>query len=397
MTQKKKPYLKLANPPEPEEIKKKARKRRLEKLRKIVVVIGLLVLAAVGTYLLLKNKSYGTARTAAEYTQETSDSNHYAGFSKGIIRYNKDGVVYLNYKNEEQWIQPAQVQNPSIEMSEDAFAVADIGGNTILVFTDQGLKGEIQTNLPIEQITVSNQGIVGALLKNENTPMIMAYDATGNILVEHQVTAGNSGYPTALEISGDGTLLAVSYLSVSGTGLKSSVVYYNFSEPGKSKVDNEVSREEYADSVVADIFFMGGERSVAVGDHSFVLYEGSDVPKKLKEVEINQEIKSVFHTDKYIGFVLLNNEKSGYEVRLYDRSGKQTMNRAISGEYSNVSMEDDEIILFEGSGCCILTDTGILKFQGDLKTEALEITRARGLNRYYVMSANGLRVIYLTK
>ena len=73
------------------------------------------------------------------------------------------------------------------------------------------------------------------------------------------------------------------------------------------------------------------------------------------------------------------------------------MNRGFTGEYSNVKMDGDEIILYEGSKCCIITDTGILKFQGDLKVDVLEITRAWGLNRYYVMSANGLRVIYLTK
>ena len=37
------------------------------------------------------------------------------------------------------------------------------------------------------------------------------------------------------------------------------------------------------------------------------------------------------------------------------------------------------------------------KFEGDIKTEALEIFKASGLNRYYVMSADELRVIYLTK
>ena len=397
MAQKKNPYLQAVKAPDVEEIKKREKKHRREKIKKIVVITGLIVLAVIGTILLLKNKAYGTARTAAEYIQETSDSNRYAVFADGLVRYNRDGVVLLNHKNEEQWIQPAQFQNPVIDVNGDTFAVADIGGNTILVFTEKGLKGEVETNLPIEKITLSDQGIVGVLLKNENTPMVMAYDATGNILVEHQVTVGNAGYPTALEISDDGTLLAVSYLSVNGAVLKSRVVYYNFGETGKAKADNEVSAQEYADTVVGEIFFMENDRSVVVGDHSFVIYEGAEIPEKKKEVELKQEIKSVFHTDKYIGFVLLNNEKSGYEVRLYDKTGKQVMNRGFTGEYSNVKMDGDEIILYEGSKCCIITDTGILKFQGDLKVDVLEITRAWGLNRYYVMSANGLRVIYLTK
>ena len=105
----------------------------------------------------------------------------------------------------------------------------------------------------------------------------------------------------------------------------------------------------------------------------------------------------MFHSDKYIGFVLLNEDKSGYEVRLFDRSGTQVLTKEFTGEYSNIRMDGDEIIMFDGSSACIITVTGILKFQGDLKTEALEMLRAPGLNRYYVMSVNELRVIYLTK
>ena len=67
------------------------------------------------------------------------------------------------------------------------------------------------------------------------------------------------------------------------------------------------------------------------------------------------------------------------------------------GEYSNVKMNDKEIIMFEGNRCCIFTMTGILKFQGNLNIDAMEMFQASGINRYYVMSANELRVVYLTK
>ena len=58
------------------------------------------------------------------------------------MRYNHDGVVFLNKKNEEKWIQPTQLQTPVIVVKDDVFAVADSGGNSILVFTKNGLKGE---------------------------------------------------------------------------------------------------------------------------------------------------------------------------------------------------------------------------------------------------------------
>ena len=207
MAQRKIPYLKVVEPPEnPKQLKKAERKVRWKKWEGAVSILILAVLAICGTYLLLDNKTYGTAREAASYTKEISDTSNYVQFAKGIIRYNRNGVVYLNKKNEEVWIQPTQIKTPMIEVKENAFAVADRGGNSIMVFTKDGLKGEIETTLPIEKIAISDQGIVSAILKNENSPQIISYDAAGNILVEQQITLGTTGYPVALDMTDDGML-----------------------------------------------------------------------------------------------------------------------------------------------------------------------------------------------
>ena len=82
---------------------------------------------------------------------------------------------------------------------------------------------------------------------------------------------------------------------------------------------------------------------------------------------------------------------------LYNRLGDQVISRDISGAYSHVKINGDEVIMYEGSRCCIMTAAGIVKFEGDINADALEIFRAPGINRYYVMSVDELRVIYLTK
>ena len=175
MAQKKTPYLKLVKPPDNvKEIKKKTRKINRKKAEQMLSIAILVILAICGTWLLMKNQTYGQARKASGYTNELSDTNSYARFADGIVRYNRDGVVFLNRRNEEQWIQPTQLQNPIIEVRENAFAVADSGGNNILVFDKDGLKGEIETTLPIEKIAISDQGIVSAILRNEGAPKIMS-------------------------------------------------------------------------------------------------------------------------------------------------------------------------------------------------------------------------------
>ena len=398
MTQKKKPYLRILTPPDDlSEIMKKVHRFRYAKVRRILVVIILVILAICGTYLLMKNQVYGTARISAQYAADISDTSNYAQFADGIVRYNRDGVAFLDKKNEERWIQPTQIQNPVIVVRDESFAVADNGGNSILVFSEDGLKGEMETTLPIERISISDQGIVSVLLRNEMSPTIMTYDATGNILAEMQISTGTTGYPTAMEMSGDGTTLAVSYLVLDGTAIRSRVVYYNFGEAGQENTDNIVFSEEYDNTIMGEIFFMGDDRSVAVGDDSLVIYRGTDAPEVVKTITLDQEIQSVFHSDQYIGLILLNREKSGYELRLYNRIGEPMISREIPGMYDNAKIDGDEIIMYEGSRCCIATVTGIIKFDGDLGVDALEMFRAFGVNRYYVMSVDELRVIYLTK
>jgi hypothetical protein len=401
IVQKNNPYLKAAEQMDLNKLKLAAKKavkqHKKSRIKRGAIVVLLVAMIAAGTFLLVKNHSYTSINKAASYTNETADNNKYIQFKDGIVRYSRDGIVFLNRKNEEQWIQSCQMKNPIIDVNKDVFAVADNGGNSILVFTEEGLKGEMETTLPIEKISVSGQGIISVILKNESSPMIVSYDATGNILVEQHVTVNSSGYPLALDMSEDGSILAVSYLSMKDGKIKSKVAYYNFGDTGKTKTDNEVGIEEYDGMIIPELFFMDENTSVVVGDSAFIIYSGKEKPRKLKEIDIDQEIKSVFHTEKYIGFVLLNKEKSGYEARLYDKSGKQIMNKDFSGEYSNIKMIGDEIIMFDGSRCCIITKNGIQRFSGDLKTNALEVIPTWGINRYLVMSANELRVVYLAK
>lgn len=395
MAKEKKTNLRLVRPPDSDRLKKEAIRRKSPKMKRVLPRAALVAMLLLGTWLLLMNHCYHTVYRTASYKKETSDSNRYAPFQNGIVRYSRDGVTYLNYRNEALWVQSGQFKNPLIEVNEQSFAVADVGGNSIQVFTEEGLKGEIGTNLPIEKFSISNQGIVSTILKNENTPMIVVYDATGNILVENQVVSGNAGYPVALDLSPSGETLMVSYLDTKGGVLKSKVVCYNFGEAGKKQENYQVSVEEYEDSVMPEIFFMDDTTSVVVGDHSFVIYEGEETPQKKTEIQILQEIKSTFYNGRYIGFILLNEEKSGYELRLYDKSGEQTMSRAFTGEYTNVQMRGNEIIMYEGTRCSIYTNTGMPRFEGNLKEDILLMIPVDGINKYLVMNAAELQVIYL--
>ena len=296
--------LHLAKPQDETEKKRKIKRYRKYKIRQWAIIGGILVLILTGTYLMLTTRQYAKVSEVKSYTNAGADNNAYQQFGEGVIRYSNDGIVFLNTGNVEIWNQPYQIKKPIIAMNEEAFVVADSGGNSIMVFTEEGLKGEMSTTLPIEKIAVSSQGIVSAILKNENKPQIISYDAAGNILVEQQVDTSVVGYPVSLALSPDGTLLEVSYLYTQTGVMTSKIIYYNFGTVGQGKTDNQVMADEYVNTIMPTTFFMDDTTSVVVGDRSFVIYQGTQIPEMKQTIALKKEIKSTFHTDKYVGFVL---------------------------------------------------------------------------------------------
>ncbi|MCL2865792.1 MAG: DUF5711 family protein [Lachnospiraceae bacterium] len=392
-----KPILKLAKPISKEKIKKSKRLRLKRILQTSLPIIGLVFLMLLGNYLILTNQSYDGIRTTSVYARNSSEANRYEPFANGIVRYNRDSVVFLNRRNREQWIQLSQMANPMFTASADVFVVADQGGNGIKVFTILGLKGSFETPFPIERIAVSNQGIVSAILRNDENPMIATYDATGNLLVENQIPLRTMGYPTALALSKDGTMLAVGYLSINGGVIRSRVVYYNFAHPDPAVVDFVVVNDEYEDYIVVDIHFLEDDISVVITDRAFMIYQGNVNPTLQHHISMEREIKSVFYGRNHVGFVLMDVAQGGNEVRLYNQSGEMVLNRNFEGDYGNVLMIDDDIIMYDNMSVFIMSRWGIIRYQGFLDINPLLVMPAFGVNRYYIVGSNELRIINLVR
>ena len=95
-------------------------------------------------------------------------------------------------------------------------------------------------------------------------------------------------------------------------------------------------------------FFLNKSTSVAIGDNCLAIYKGGEVPKESSKIMIDKEIKSTFHNSKYIGMILKNEGKEGYELRLYNAGGKMAMSEDFTGDYKNVkSVEARSLCMME--------------------------------------------------
>lgn len=375
------------------ELIRQGRKRQ----QRIAIVCIIIVIVSVMTYLLVSLQTYTKVRVSDTYPEKGASDNSYVQFLDGVIKYSKDGIAYMDQTGKEVWNQSYQIKNPMLDVNNKSVAVADKDGNDILIFQEEGLKGEVHTTMPVERISVSEQGIVSAILKNESAMKIMCYDIKGNVLVEHKTTLAGTGYPIDIALSADGNLMQVLYLYTQKGQIVSRLHYYNFGDAGEGKTDHQVTAENYKDTILASGFFMNAETSAAVGDNRVVIYEGKDTPEQVANIKLDKEIKNVFHSEKYVGLILKNQGKSGYELRLYDKTGKVVLSKDFKGDYKHVKICNNQVIMYDGKNCNIYMKNGIQKFKGETDSNILEIFPVEGVNRYIIMSANGMEKVRLVK
>lgn len=374
-----------------------SRRYKKKHRRKILAGTAAVLAAATAVFLVIYLQTYTKVRVSDTYTIGNASDNSYQEFADGVLKYSRDGVSYLNRKGQEQWNQPYQIKNPFVDVNQKSAAIADKGGNSIIVLQKEGLKGEIRTTLPIERITVSEQGIVAAILKNETNPQIVCYDTAGNVLVEHKASLAGTGYPMDIALSPDGNVMQVVYLRLRDGDLASKVCCYNFGEAGAEKADHQVMEKEYKGSVIASGFFVNESVSAAVGDNCLSLFKGKEVPKEEEKIEIKGEIQSVFHNDRYIGITVKEEGSSGYRLYLYNTAGKTVLSQEYEGTYKYAKISGSQVILYDGRKCSIFMRTGIHRFAGEMDHNILEIFPAAGVNKYLVINANGMENVRLVK
>lgn len=387
--------IEMKNPVKGLDEKIKAYNRR--EWARLILTVLTIIAAVVSTYLLLEMQTYTEMQIVQDYGDAITDNGSYMEFADGVLKYSRDGMAFLDKKGEEIWNQSYQIKSPVVVKSQKAVAVAEQEGNDIFVFDKEGMKGEIHTTSPIEKLAVSDNGIVGVLLKNENTPRIVCYDVEGTILVEHRASMTGTGYPIGLALSPEGTQMMVSYLAVIDGVQSTRIVFYDFSGTTTDEENHQISEEVYKNTVIPTLIFEGKNRAVAIGDDGFVLYKIDKMKVLSEKVEIEEEITSVFYENGTIGFVLRRSGEEGQEVRLYDKNGTAKLSKKISGEYANVKLSKGNVLMYDGKKVCIISSWGVLEFDGEVDQNIMEMISLSGINKYLIMNANGMEEVRLVK
>lgn len=373
-----------------------AQHKRLLYIR-VVIALGIVAVVIGGIWLFVEKRSYSSYRVLSGSDQEDTIATKYVEMDGSILRYSSDGASLVSKKQETLWTITYEMQNPIADICGDTAVIADQEGTSMVVLDKNGQTGSITASYNIVKVRVASQGVVAAILDGGGDTWINFYASDGSLIAENQTRVDDPGYPLDIGVSQDGLLIMVAYQFVDGGKTTSKIAFYNFGTAGQNQIDNIVSAYTYEGVVVPQVQYLDSSVAVAFRDDGFTLYEGKQIPKESKTVEVEQEIVSTFYDEDYIGLVF--KEDGGdklYKMQVYSTSGKELFEKSFNIPYTTIKMTGGQIVMFNSSQACVMSTSGVEKFNGNIDEGTVRDFFKIGYNKYTLVLDTGVRVIKLT-
>ncbi len=333
------------------------------------VLFALVAIVAVLLISFLFNKQYKGYKIVDSNITDYENTANYIEFCSGLLKYTPDGVSYIDANGNTVWSAGVDMKQPVAVVSGKYVAIADLNGNAVGVFNNEGPVSNVTMPYKICDVDVANQGAFAVVLESEETNYINLYNKKGEIVYEIQTTIDKSGYPLDISISDDGKKLFTSYLNIENGNAQNSLAAYNFGDVGQnSNADRMVGGYKFDGEVIPKVEFIDNDTVVAFGTHTITVYAMKEKPTDKASIELKEDIRSVFYNEKYIG-VVQNYTGEGnhkYVVKVYNLNGNQEFSSYIDFDYDNIYAASKEIIITGGTNCLIYRTNGSVKFEGQM-------------------------------
>ena len=393
---------KMAENAVPEGVQKKKGKKFFKKGKNKIILIGLIaiVVLGIGIYLYNQYRTYTSYRVLQTLEMKTEVESNYDMFGAYTVQYSKDGIALLDTDGKSIWTKSYSMKSPKIVTNETYIVSADLTGNSIYLFDKDGKSQEYTMPYPIEDVEISDQGVIAVVLEDNNKNYIQLYDKEGNKIVDSNVSIEQSGYPLDIALSKDAMNLVVSYVTIDGMEAKSTIAFYNFGSVGQNANSNKyVGGFYYTDTIFPKVEFLDNTTVCAYGDNQAILYQVKNKPSN-EEIKIpfDTQVRSIFSNEKYIGFVRRNEkepENGKYIVDVYNKKGSSVFRQAVDIDYQKVKFDGNEIILIGEYECTILRLQGDKKFYSRFDTGITDVIPIGKRNQYLVVESKSLQRIKL--
>jgi hypothetical protein len=372
-----------------------ARHRQM-KVYTVLAVIAAVAACIVGAYIHWKNMVYTSYEVIQQNEWSKASDTQSMDLDGTLFSYSNDGMSCTDLKGKVIWNQTYEMQNPVVRTCKKTVAVGDYNGRSIYVSDTQGVLGTIDTTMPIRDFCVSSNGIVAAVLDDSTVTAIYLYSTSGEPLVYFKTRMSKSGYPIAIDISSDGTQVAVSYIKAENGKISSTIGFYNFSAVGQNYTDNLVSAYGYSEAVVPLVHFMGNDTVFAVADNRLMFFKGKQKPESLSDILISENIQSVFYDDSHVGLVFYNSgSDTTYRMEIYDTNAKKVSEIEFDTEYKDIVFENAGVFIYNETECIIYDWDNRLKYQGTFDERIKCLIPGTGISRHTIVTDDTIQTIEL--
>lgn len=371
---------------------KNSHRRRISGRGKKVITVVAVIAAVCLVFLYVEKRSYHSYKVLNTSEQEDVVSTQYVEMDGDILRYSPDGVSVVDSSMNTVWNETYTMQNPIADVNGSRAVIADSEGTSLYICDKKGVTGTVTTSYSIIKVRIAANGMVAAILDNDENTWINFYNSDGSLVAENLTKIDDPGYPMDVAVSDNGVMM-VTFQYVDGSKTTSYVAFYNYGDVGQNEDDRIVSGYTYENVVIPQVECISESQYIALRDDGFSTYQGNQIPKEVKTINVKQEIVSTFFDDQRIGLVFKNNSKdSEYTMEVYSMNGQLKFRKNFNVAYSTIKMSDGNIIMYNSSQICVMNSRGVQKYMGSVDGTIRDFFKI-GWNKYLMVMDNGVSTI----
>lgn len=371
---------------------KQERKKMWIKTAAAVICFAILAGVVVIQYVA---RTFTTYRIIHETEVVCEEGSRTSKMGDNLLIYSKDGIYCINSRGKMIWNITYQIQEPCLVTAGTMAAIGGYGDHLVYIVDETGLVGEINTNFPIRNLCVSENGYIGAVLDDNDVYWIYIYDRDGNEVRKARTTMEQTGYPLSISMSPNGKLLGISYLYLDAGVVRNDIAFYNLGGVGQNYTDNYMSGYIY-EEIIPEIHYMDNQTAVAVSNERLAFFCGKEKPVSLKDVMFNEEIHGIYWGDEHVILIQYGTGNEGrYLMKVYDLSGNLVLEKGIQMEYTDIQSQNGIITIYNEKQLQVLTLDGRVRYEGSFGTNVEKIISTSRKYRYLVLSDGVFQVIGL--
>ena len=371
---------------------KNSHRRRISGRGKKTITVVAVIAAVCLVFLYVEKRSYHSYKVLNTSEQEDVVSTQCVEMDGDILRYSPDGVSVVDSSMNTVWNETYTMQNPIADVNGSRAVIADSEGTSLYICDKKGVTGTVTTSYSIVKVRVAANGMVAAILDNDENTWINFYNSDGSLVAENLTKIDDPGYPMDVAVSDNGVMM-VTFQYVDGSKTTSYVAFYNYGDVGQNEDDRIVSGYTYENVVIPQVECISESQYIALRDDGFSTYQGNQIPKEVKTINVKQEIVSTFFDDQRIGLVFKNNSKdSEYTMEVYSMNGQLKFRKNFNVAYSTIKMSDGNIIMYNSSQICVMNSRGVQKYMGSVDGTIRDFFKI-GWNKYLMVMDNGVSTI----